>query len=164
MLHSLKLRLHAACSDAVAIEVLARQLASLGSGPGALLSLCPWLEFITIPTQARGVMAGLAAGKAWQLNSAAAPGQDRGAHCTRILQLKERQATTVSRFALVTVHIRPLAPPPPLIPQLEDQWSEVLLTSLYNITAQQAERQAYEVGHCNFHRSLCISWAFPCVF
>jgi hypothetical protein len=27
---------------------------------------------------------------------------------------------------------------------LEGQWSEVLLTSLYNITAQQAERQAYE--------------------
>lgn len=32
--------------------------------------------------------------------------------------------------------------------QLEGQWSEVLLTSLYNITGQQAERQAYEVGSC----------------
>lgn len=39
------------CSDAVAIEVLARQLAAQGAGPDALLSLCPWLEFITIPTQ-----------------------------------------------------------------------------------------------------------------
>ena len=29
--------------------------------------------------------------------------------------------------------------------QWEGQWSEVLLTSLYNITAQQAERQAYQV-------------------
>lgn len=38
------------CSDAVAIEVLGRQLANRG-GPDALLSLCPWLEFITIPTQ-----------------------------------------------------------------------------------------------------------------
>ncbi len=39
-----------ACSDAVAIEVLGRQLANRG-GQDALLSLCPWLEFITIPTQ-----------------------------------------------------------------------------------------------------------------
>ncbi|KAL4434374.1 hypothetical protein ABPG75_000815 [Micractinium tetrahymenae] len=68
---------HHELSDAVAIEVLGRQLANRG-GPDALLSLCPWLEFITIPTQ-------------W-----------------------------------------------------EGQWSEALLTSLYNITAQQAERPAYE--------------------
>jgi hypothetical protein len=35
----------------VAIEVLGRQLANAG-GPDALLSLCPWLEFVTIPTKA----------------------------------------------------------------------------------------------------------------
>ncbi|KAL4428595.1 hypothetical protein ABPG77_008907 [Micractinium sp. CCAP 211/92] len=68
---------HHGLSDAVAIEVLGRQLANRG-GQDALLSLCPWLEFITIPTQ-------------W-----------------------------------------------------EGQWSEALLTSLYDITAQQAERPAYE--------------------
>ena len=55
------------CSDAVAIEVLARQLASLGSGPGALLSLCPWLEFITIPTQASWDWLGVSSRQAWQL-------------------------------------------------------------------------------------------------
>lgn len=38
-------------SEAVALEVLSRQLAAQGQGQGALLSLCPWLEFITIPTQ-----------------------------------------------------------------------------------------------------------------
>jgi hypothetical protein len=41
------------CSDAVCIEVLTRQLANEG-GPDALLSLCPWLEFVTIPTQVGG--------------------------------------------------------------------------------------------------------------
>lgn len=43
-------------SDAVAIEVLSRQLAAQGGGPDALLSLCPWLEYLTIPTQVRLLM------------------------------------------------------------------------------------------------------------
>ena len=44
------------CSDAVSIEVLTRQLASEG-GSDALLSLCPWLEFVTVPTEVRGCWA-----------------------------------------------------------------------------------------------------------
>lgn len=44
---------HHGLSDAVANEVLGRQLVNT-SGPDALLSLCPWLEFVTIPTQWEG--------------------------------------------------------------------------------------------------------------
>ncbi|PSC67904.1 furry homolog-like [Micractinium conductrix] len=68
---------HHELSDSVAIEVLSRQLANRGA-PDALLSLCPWLELLTLPTQ-------------W-----------------------------------------------------EGQWAEALLNCLYDITAQQAERPAYE--------------------
>ncbi|KAI3439023.1 hypothetical protein D9Q98_001435 [Chlorella vulgaris] len=67
---------HTALSDPVAIEVLGRQLAN-PSGPGALLSLCSWLEYVTIPTQWQGH---------WSENlldslySITAKQTDRGAH------------------------------------------------------------------------------------
>lgn len=49
-----------------------------------------------------------------------------------------------------------------LPPQLEGQWSEVLLTSLYNITAQQAERQAYQVRvHAAAWKNLSLVYVCP---
>ena len=112
------------CSDAVSIEVLTRQLANEG-GPDALLSLCPWLEFVTIPTQVGGLRQ--------RQPRVVVQGFSSQSGCTAT------QTACIYRGGMHPENVVPQ------VLQWEGQWAETLLSSLYSITAQQADRQAYEV-------------------